>query len=285
MVNSTSGGLITTLAGTGVSGTLDSANGTAASFGGSIVASATGLVLCVGLAGTPFFGSLIVADSLNHRLRLVGLGNGSVSTYSGATSPAVGSGGGFADGPRAAARYNSPSGLALRASTGDLFISDTGNFCLRVLVAANASVVTAAGRCALAATAIVDGVRLDPHLARRTLSPWHQDITELNTLKVFVVPRTIDRDRLHGKGARGYRSFDYRVYISMQRLIEPTDDGSVLLCLTIRGGLTRYLLTPYQAQQLGNQLRDHALALGGLPYRTPEDNRRREALWRARGPR
>ena len=50
---------------------------------------------------------------------------------------------------------------------------------------------------------------------------------------------------------------------------------------TLRGLPVReeIVLEPYCAWRLGSSLRDHALAVGGLPYMTPEDHRRQQKLY------
>jgi DNA-binding beta-propeller fold protein YncE len=68
-------------------------------------------------------GKLIVTDSGNNRIRLVGL-DGVTSTLSGASAP------GFVDGAMAAARFSHPQGIVV-AATGAVFITDPGNFRVR----------------------------------------------------------------------------------------------------------------------------------------------------------
>jgi uncharacterized protein (TIGR03437 family) len=77
-------------------------------------------------------GNLYIADTLNFRVRKVS--NGVITTVagSGLTSPA---GGGFGGdyGPATSARLNNPSGVAVD-SAGNLYIADTGNDRIRVLI-------------------------------------------------------------------------------------------------------------------------------------------------------
>ncbi len=70
-------------------------------------------------------GNLLVADSLNHRIRMI-LPNGEVSTYVGFTEP------GFTDGVGSAARFQEPSGLAI-SSNGELYVADRLNHRVRVI--------------------------------------------------------------------------------------------------------------------------------------------------------
>jgi sugar lactone lactonase YvrE len=68
-------------------------------------------------------GTIYVSDAgENNRIRRIGT-DGSVSTLAGASE-------GFVDGSAAAARFNTPSGLALDAD-GTLYVADTGNHAIR----------------------------------------------------------------------------------------------------------------------------------------------------------
>ncbi len=71
-------------------------------------------------------GHLLVADSANHAIRRIAP-DGTVATVAGALGTA-----GAADGPAAAARFNSPAGIAIN-SIGDIFIADSGNYTVRRL--------------------------------------------------------------------------------------------------------------------------------------------------------
>jgi DNA-binding beta-propeller fold protein YncE len=68
-------------------------------------------------------GKLVVADSDNHLIRLVGL-DGTVTTL-------AGSGSGFADGAGGAAKFNHPQGLAKAGD--DIYITDIDNYRVRKL--------------------------------------------------------------------------------------------------------------------------------------------------------
>jgi hypothetical protein len=68
-------------------------------------------------------GSMLVADSRNHRIRRIVLG-GAVTTVAGGGE--VGGAGGSADGAAAEARFRFPSGVAA-APDGTIYIADTGN--------------------------------------------------------------------------------------------------------------------------------------------------------------
>lgn len=82
-------------------------------------------------------GVMYVADSGSHTIRRIAL-DGTVSTFAGASGQA-----GAADGPRASARFNSPSVLALDG-VGNLYVSDTENYTVR-RIDASGNVTTLAG--------------------------------------------------------------------------------------------------------------------------------------------
>lgn len=116
-------GTTSTFAGTGVAGYADGP-GTTAEFNQPV-----GLAMSAG-------GILFVADSSNHRIRTIDSA-GAVSTYSGLGTP------GFTDGITSAARFHTPSGLAIDGF-GMLYVADSGNHRIRK-VAADGSVTTMAG--------------------------------------------------------------------------------------------------------------------------------------------
>ena len=73
------------------------------------------------------FGNFFVADRGNHVVRRV-TAAGEVSTVAGAAGKA-----GFADGAGGAARFNTPSGVAVDA-LGDVYVADTGNHAVRKIM-------------------------------------------------------------------------------------------------------------------------------------------------------
>jgi sugar lactone lactonase YvrE len=75
-------------------------------------------------------GSIVVADSLNHRIRAIEP-DGTVRTLAG-TGPSGLGAGGFEDGPALEARFNLPSAVAFDAD-GNLLIVDKENHAVRVL--------------------------------------------------------------------------------------------------------------------------------------------------------
>jgi sugar lactone lactonase YvrE len=88
-------------------------------------------------------GTYYIADSRNHRIRRVD-STGRISTFAGTVQGYQGDGG-----PAAQARFNEPWGVALNTTTGDLFIADTQNHCIR-RVDRNGQVSRFAGVCAAA---------------------------------------------------------------------------------------------------------------------------------------
>ena len=83
-------------------------------------------------------GNLFVADTENHTIRKI-LPSGSVSTLAGL----AGSSGG-ADGTGSAARFDSPSDVAVDLS-GNVYVADTDNFTVRKVVPSTGAVTTLAG--------------------------------------------------------------------------------------------------------------------------------------------
>jgi sugar lactone lactonase YvrE len=73
-------------------------------------------------------GSLFIAEQGNHRIRKVDTITGRISTLAGNGIPDLTGNGGAAT----EARLNSPTGIAMNAE-GKLYISDTGNQCVRVV--------------------------------------------------------------------------------------------------------------------------------------------------------
>jgi len=91
-------------------------------------------------------GNLYIADTFNHRIRKVAVGNGIITTVAGTgfTNP-DGSGGFSGDGgPATAARLNFPSSVALDLA-GDLYIADGYNQRIRKVTAGNGIITTVAG--------------------------------------------------------------------------------------------------------------------------------------------
>ena len=127
----TSGGVVTTLAGTAIYGSADG-TGSAAQFSnpqGTVVDAA---------------GNVYVADTINHIIRKIAPG-GVVTTLAGAPGTA-----GSADGTTSAARFNSPYGIALDLS-GNLYVTDASSTIRKI--AAGGVVTTVAGTAGITGSA------------------------------------------------------------------------------------------------------------------------------------
>jgi hypothetical protein len=122
----TQAGVVTTFAGTANTAGHADGTGTAATF-----SQPTGIAI----DGS---GNLYVADAGNNTIRKVTSG-GVVSTLAG-TAGTTGS----ADGSGAAARFNSPRGVTVDSS-GNVFVADAGNSCIRMISSAGV-VTTLAGK-------------------------------------------------------------------------------------------------------------------------------------------
>lgn len=102
----TPGGVVTTIAGTGLSGSVD-ATGTSASFNRPAG-------VCVDGSG-----NLYVADQLNHRIRKITMPGATVTTYAGSTL-------GNVDATGTAAKFNLPYGVCVDAG-GIVYVADFNN--------------------------------------------------------------------------------------------------------------------------------------------------------------
>jgi sugar lactone lactonase YvrE len=117
-------GTVSTLAGSGMAAYADG-TGTAASFN-----QPNGLAIDAA-------GILYVADTYNHRIRMVDTATGAVTTLAGSGSPA------WTDGTGTGASFNYPRGVAIDAG-GTLYVADTLNHRIRVITS-GAVVSTLAG--------------------------------------------------------------------------------------------------------------------------------------------
>ncbi len=88
-------------------------------------------------------GRVFVADTINHRIRVISADGATVSTYAGSGNRGF-SGGGFADGSTSTAQFEDPTNVVV-ASDGRVFVADTSNRRIRVISADGASVSTYAG--------------------------------------------------------------------------------------------------------------------------------------------
>lgn len=89
--------------------------------------------------------ALFIADSNNQKIRRLDLASLSVTSFAGSGAA------GWADGTGAAALFNNPWGLALEPATGLLWVSDSGNFRIRVVNPTSGAVSTLAGSGAVGA--------------------------------------------------------------------------------------------------------------------------------------
>lgn len=79
-------------------------------------------------------GRLYVADSYNHKIKVMDLAKGTIATWAGGGKP------GSKDGRGAAAEFREPSGLAILG--GKLYVADTNNHAIRACDLATAEVTT-----------------------------------------------------------------------------------------------------------------------------------------------
>jgi DNA-binding beta-propeller fold protein YncE len=125
------GGTMVTLAGSGSVGS-DNATGTLASF-----------YLPYGVAvdnsSLPSAGTVYVADTYNHLIRKITAPGGVVTTLAGSGTP------GFADGTGSSAMFNHPEDLAVDPATGNVYVADTYNQVIRMIVPATGAVTTLVG--------------------------------------------------------------------------------------------------------------------------------------------
>ena len=129
LVNPTSG-VVTTLAGNDT-GTFADGTGAAARFNGPN-----------GVAVIPSSGVIVVADTGNHRIRLV--------TPAGVVTTLAGSGTGtFADGTGTGASFSNPTGVAV-TSSGDIIVADKDNHRIRLVTPAGVVTTLAGGNATFA---------------------------------------------------------------------------------------------------------------------------------------
>lgn len=146
-----------------------------------------------GLAQAPD-GSLLVSDSLNHRIRRIGPDR-SVSTLAGGEP-------GFADGEASLARFNLPQGLA-RDAAGNLYVADTGNHAIRKITPEGRVSTLAGGMPGNSQAGFADG---DGSAARFNL-PTDLDIDAAGNLYVLdFANRAIRRISPQGRVETIYRS-------------------------------------------------------------------------------
>ncbi len=122
-------GIITTVAGTGTAGS--TGNGGPAT--AARLSSPRGIVVASN-------GDFYVSERTGNVIRKVTVATGIIAAYAGIGSPGYSGDGGAAT----AAKLSQPQGLAL-AANGDLYVAETGNSVVRVVLAASGSITTFAG--------------------------------------------------------------------------------------------------------------------------------------------
>jgi sugar lactone lactonase YvrE len=129
----TPGGIISTFAGNGPGGS--------ASFcGDGAAATAACLNDPQGVARQTASGPLYIADTINHRIRVVNGGTGNITTYAGTGTPGF-----FGDGgPAASAKLFFPRGIALNKA-GDLYVADSSNQRIRRIDHTTGNISTVVG--------------------------------------------------------------------------------------------------------------------------------------------
>ena len=89
-------------------------------------------------------GDLYVADTFNHRIRVIAQATGVIRTVAGNGTPGVGDAIGDG-GPATSAHLNQPTDIAL-AANGDVYIADMGHNRVRVIDARTGIISTVANR-------------------------------------------------------------------------------------------------------------------------------------------
>ncbi|MGE5532240.1 MAG: hypothetical protein ACM3VW_09010, partial [Bacteroidota bacterium] len=117
--------------------------------GAAATAQFSGPENCV-FANVPNRQAIIVADTANHRLRMVDT-DGNVSTLAGSGTA------GTSDGYGIGASFNRPTGLAVTNSGAYVYVADTGSHAIRVVGVTSPSVSTVAGSGGFAGAA--DGIQ------------------------------------------------------------------------------------------------------------------------------
>ena len=128
----TATGVVSTLAGSGVTNSMGNTPGGYAD--GTGVAAQFDNPTGVAVDGTS---NVYVADQYNQRIRKIVVATGEVTTLAGSTQ-------GYADGTGAAAQFNNPKGVAVDGS-GNVYVADQNNHRIRKIVVATGVVSTLAG--------------------------------------------------------------------------------------------------------------------------------------------
>ena len=124
-------GIISTIAGTGAMGY---------SGDGGLAVEAT-LSYPEGIDVDPSTGNLYIADTFNNVIRMITKSTGIITTIAGLRLLGYDGDGG----PATLASLYSPSGIAVAAVTGDVYVADTGNSMIRMITKSTGIVTTIAG--------------------------------------------------------------------------------------------------------------------------------------------
>ena len=94
----------------------------------------------IGIAIDPSNQNVIVSDSSNNVIRLINVTSNTVSTLAGVAGTA-----GYLDGPASLAQFNSPYGIAIDHSNGNIIVADNYNSVIRLLNVTSNTVSTLSG--------------------------------------------------------------------------------------------------------------------------------------------
>ena len=124
-------GLISTIAGTGISGY---------SGDGGLATNAT-LSYLEAIDVDPSTGNLYITDSRNNVIRMIAKSTGIITTIAGTGQNGYSGDGG----PATSASFSSPNSIAIAAVTGDVYIADTSNNAIRMITKSTGIITTIAG--------------------------------------------------------------------------------------------------------------------------------------------
>lgn len=136
----TSGGVVTTLAGTAGAGFPTPLNGYVNNATGSVARFNQPLGIAADRPGGGVATNVYVADTQNNVIRQVVVATGAVTTVAGITAPATTSGN--TNGAGTDARFNHPDGIASNAAGTTLYVADTFNHLIRQITIAAGPTIT-----------------------------------------------------------------------------------------------------------------------------------------------
>ena len=82
--------------------------------------------------------AILITDSVNNRIKILDLTTGMVNLVAGSHI-------GFKNGPAFSAQFNTPNGIALDSSNGNIYVADSGNNVIRLINTGTGMVSTIAG--------------------------------------------------------------------------------------------------------------------------------------------